>query len=102
MRTFATAFVRAVTAIASRTAGSPSSDGTSPSGTSVNSATSGSARKVRATPAASARTPVNATDPAPARDARMTEGDLSTRREPEARAVQDPPAPVGPDAVDEG
>ena len=44
--TFATAFVRAVTASASCTAGSRSRSGTSPSGTSANSATSGSARNV--------------------------------------------------------
>src|SRR3954449_8494602 len=63
MRTFAIAFVRTVTPIASRTAGSRRSSGTWRRGTSVNSATSGSARNVSATPAASARRTVNPRPP---------------------------------------
>ena len=64
MRTLATAFVRIVTAIASRTAGSRSSDGTLRSGTSVNRATSGSARNASAMPVASARNAVKPARPA--------------------------------------
>src|SRR3954454_936101 len=92
MRTFAIAFVRSVTAIASRTAGSRSSDGTSRSGTWVKSATSGSARNVSATPAASARRTLNAR-PAPCAGC-MTEGALPARRQPKAEALQHA-APAG-------
>src|SRR3954447_15274505 len=92
MRTLAMAFVRRVTAIASRTAGSRSSDGTSRNGTWVKSATSGSARKVSATPAASARRTLNAR-PAPCAGC-MTEAALPARRQPEAEALQDA-APAG-------
>src|SRR3954462_13221754 len=92
MSTLAIAFVRSVTAIASRTAGSRSSDGTSRSGTWVKSATSGSARNVSATPAASARRTLNAR-PAPCAGC-MTEPASPARRQPEAEALQDA-APAG-------
>src|SRR3954453_10995310 len=95
MSTLAIAFVRSVTAIASRTAGSRSSDGTSRSGTSVKSATSGSARNVSPTPAASARRTVNAR-PAPCAGC-MTEAALPTRRQAEAEALQDAAAARGED-----
>src|SRR3954471_13063145 len=90
--TLAMAFVRSVTAIASRTAGSRSSDGTSRSGTWVKSATSGSARNVSATPAESARRTVNAR-PAPCAGC-MTAAALPPRRQPEAEALQGA-APAG-------
>src|SRR3954471_5124044 len=93
--TLAMAFVRTVTAIASRTAGSRSSDGTSRSGTSVKSATSGSARNVSPTPAASARRTVNAR-PAPCAGC-MTEAALPARRQAEAEALQDAAAARGED-----
>src|SRR3954454_10059102 len=92
MSTLAIAFVRSVTAIASRTNGSRSSDGTSRNGTWVKSATSGSARNVSATPAASARRTVNAR-PAPCAGC-MTEPASPARRQPEAAALQDA-APAG-------
>src|SRR3954454_3731553 len=92
MSTLAIAFVRSVTAIASRTAGSRSSDGTSRSGTWVKSATSGSARNVSATPAASARRTLNAR-PAPCAGC-MTEAALPARRQPKAEALQHA-APAG-------
>src|SRR3954454_9559221 len=92
MSTLAIAFVRSVTAIASRTAGSRSSDGTSRSGTWVKSATSGSARNVSATPAASARRTLNAR-PAPCAGC-MTGAALPARRQPEAEALQHA-APAG-------
>src|SRR4051812_48373412 len=82
MRTLAIAFVRMVTPIASRTAGSRRSSGTWRRGTSVNNATIGSARKVSATPAASARRTVNAPPPRIARP-------LRPRRDAEAEALQD-------------
>src|SRR5690242_20353669 len=86
MRTLAIAFVRRVTAIASRTAGSPSSDGTSRSGTCVKRATSGSARNVSAMPAVSARKPLNAR-PAPCAGC-MTEAALPARGEAEAETLE--------------
>src|SRR3954468_22746455 len=78
--------------MASWTAGSRSSDGTSRSGTWVKSATSGSARKVSATPATSARRTLNAR-PAPCAGC-MTEAALPARRQPEAEALQHA-APAG-------
>src|SRR3954449_8668410 len=95
MSTLAIAFVRSVTAIGSRTAGSRSSDGTSRSGTWVKSATSGSARNVSATPAESARRTVNAR-PAPCAGC-MTAAALPARRQPEAGALQDAAPPRGLD-----
>src|SRR4051794_37584599 len=92
MSTLAIAFVRRGTPIASRAGGARSSDGTSRNGTWVKSATSGSARKVSATPATSARRTVNAR-PAPCAGC-MTEAALPARRQPEAEALQDA-APAG-------
>src|SRR5918911_1754424 len=86
MSALAIAFVRRVTASASRTAGSPRSDGTRPSGTCVKSATSGSARNVSASPAASARRTVNAS-PAPCAGC-MTEPPSPARGQAEAEAPQ--------------
>src|SRR3954454_1802276 len=95
MSTLAIAFVRSVTAIASRTNGSRSSDGTSRNGTWVKSATSGSARNVSATPAASARRTVNAR-PAPCAGC-ITEAALPARLQAEADALEDAAAARGPD-----
>src|SRR4051794_17929775 len=82
MRTLAIAFVRTVPAIAARTAGSRRRSGTWRSGTSVNSATIGSARNVSAMPAASARRTVNAPPP-------RIVPPLGPRRDAEAEALQD-------------
>src|SRR4051812_25450952 len=101
MSTLATAFVRTVTAIASRTAGSRRSAGTRPSGTSVKSATSGSARNVSATPAASASRAVNPPRPARVRHVARAAGALATRRKPEPEAPQDAPAAARQDALHE-
>src|SRR3954449_2658058 len=95
MRTLAMRFVRTVTPIASRTAGSRRRSGTCRSGTSVNSATIGSARNVSATPAASARRTVNARPPCiPIRR-------LAPRRDAEAEALQDRAPARGQDPLHE-
>src|SRR3954453_1566612 len=96
MRTLAVALVGTGTPIASRTAGSRRSSGTWRRGTSVNSATSGSARNVSATPAASARRTVNPRPPG------VACAISSPRRDAEPEALEDRAPAGGQPAPHEG